>query len=102
MDRLAQAGASVDTMNIYHQLPAQELSAEWLSRVDSGEIHAITATSKNIASHTVALLGERSRNQNWLSLSPAITARLHDLGCMHVETASEPSLDALVDLANAF
>ena len=101
MDRLTEAGALVVTMNIYHQLPAPSLSAEWLSRIESGEIHAITATSKNIATHAVKLLGERSRNQNWLSLSPSITAKLHDLGCAQVETAREPSLDALVDLANA-
>ena len=99
MERLTRAGAEVATMNIYFQLPTRSLSSEWLTRLESGEIHAITATSKNIASCTVALLGERSRHQKWLSLSPAITARLHDLGCMNVETAREPSLDAMVELA---
>jgi len=99
MDRLARAGAEVVTMDIYFQLRIPSLPVEWLVRVKSGEIHAITATSKNIATQTVALLGESSREQKWLSLSPAITARLHDLGCTNVETAREPSLDALVDLA---
>ena len=99
MDRLARAGAEVVTMDIYFQLRTPSLPAEWLGRIKSGEIHAITATSKNIATHTVALLGESSRDQKWLSLSPAITAKLHDLGCANVETAREPSFDALVDLA---
>lgn len=99
MDRLARAGAEVLTMDIYFQLKTPSLPAEWLGRIKSGEIHAITATSKNIATQTVALLGESSRDQKWLSLSPAITARLHDLGCENVETAREPSFDALVDLA---
>jgi len=98
MDRLARAGAEVVTMDIYFQLKTPSLPTEWLGRLKSGEIHAITATSKNIATHTVALLGESSRDQKWLSLSPAITARLNDLGCENVETAREPSLDALVDL----
>ncbi len=99
MTRLEKAGAIVDGLNVYRQVPIPALSAEWISRIKAGEIDAITATSCNIASHSVMLLGELSRKQKWLSLSPSITAKLHELGCTDVQTAKEPSFDALVELS---
>ena len=99
MDRLTQAGAEVACLNIYRQVPVPSLPIEWISRMERGEIDAVTATSKNIATQTVRLLGDLSHRQKWLSLSPSITARLHELGCDHVQTAREPSFDAMVELA---
>ncbi len=99
MDRLTQAGAEVACLNIYRQVPVPSLPGEWILSLERGEIHAITATSKNIARQTVTLLGDLSRRQKWLSLSPSITAKLHELGCDHVRTAREPSFDAMVELA---
>jgi uroporphyrinogen III methyltransferase / synthase len=98
MHRLERAGAFVESLNIYRQVLVASLSESWLKRVESGEIHAITATSKNIATQTVALLGDLGRNANWLSMSPAITASLKELGCKNVQTAREPSFEALVQL----
>ena len=98
MKRLEDAGAIVKGLNVYRQIPIPTLPTELISRIEAGEIHAITATSSNIASQAVALLGDLSRTQKWLSLSPAITARLHELGCNTVQTARESSFDALVEL----
>jgi uroporphyrinogen III methyltransferase / synthase len=98
MKRLESAGATVTSLNVYHQTPVSSVPAGWLKQFDVGEVDAITATSRNIANQTVALLGELSRKQKWLSLSPAITARLNELGCENVITASTPSFDALVEL----
>ena len=78
---------------IEQQLPPKVAECLRLCKLD-----AITATSKNIARQTVALLGNDSRTQTWLSLSPSITSLLVDLGCERVITASEPSFDALVAL----
>jgi uroporphyrinogen-III synthase len=86
-------------LNVYRQVPVTSLPTEWISRIERGDIHAITATSKNIATQTVTLLGELSRSQKWLSLSPSITAKLHELGCDNVQTAREPSFDAMVELS---
>ena len=102
MNRLTVAGANVASLNVYRQVPVESLSTEWLARFESGEIHAITATSRNIASQAVALLGSLSRDQKWLSLSPSITARLHELGCSNVQTAHEPNFDAMVELIPYF
>ncbi len=99
MKRLAEAGAVVEGLNVYRQVPIPSLSAGWISRLEGGEIDAITATSSNIASQSFKLLGELSRKQKWLSLSPSITARLRELGCNNVQTAREPSFDALVELS---
>ncbi len=99
MDRLTQAGAEVACLNMYRQVPVPSLPTEWVSRLERGEIHAITATSKYIATQTVTLLGNVSRSHKWLSLSPSITASLHELGCDHVQTAREPSFDSMVELA---
>ena len=98
MKRLEDAGAIVKGLNVYRQIPIPTLPTELISRIEAGEIHAITATSSNIASQAVALLGDLSRTQKWLSLSPAITAKLHELGCNKVQTARESSFDALVEL----
>ena len=97
MTRLEEAGAIVASLNVYRQVPVESLSTELLASCESGEMH-ITATSRNIASQAVALLGGRSRDQKWLSLSPSITARLYELGCTNVQTAREPNFDALVEL----
>lgn len=98
MIRLESAGAVVTRLHVYRQTPASTLPAGWLRTFEAEEVDAITATSRNIASHAVALLGELSQKQKWLSLSPAITARLHELGCDNVQTARNPSFDALVEL----
>lgn len=100
MDRLSQAGALVNAMDIYWQVPVSSIPNRLMERCRDGEVDAIVVTSKNIASQTVALLGECSRNQKWLSLAPAITERLHALGCTEVKTAREPTFDALCDSLN--
>ena len=98
MTRLEVAGALVTSLNIYRQTPATSLPKSLHRSIEAGEVDAVTATSRNIASQTVALLGELSRQQKWLSLSPSITAHLHELGCENVQTARTPSFDALVEL----
>ena len=102
MNRLEEAGANIASLNVYRQVPVESLSTEWLARLKSGEIHAISATSRNIASQAVALLGSLSHDQKWLSLSPSITSRLQELGCSNVQTAREPSFDAMVELIPDF
>ena len=98
MNRLSEFGAIIDRMDVYRQVAVPSLPAEWIARLESGEMDAITATSKNIASQTVNLLGNLSPKQLWLSLSPSITARLKELGCSNVKTARHPSFDSLVEL----
>ncbi len=98
MDRLATAGALVDAVDIYRQVQVSFLPDQLIDRCRAGEIHAIVVTSKNIANHTVTLLGQCSRSQQWISLTPAITTRLHELGCAGVKTAREPSFDAMLEL----
>lgn len=101
MKRLEGAGADVLGLEVYRQLVNGELPRSLLARVERGEIDAITATSKNIASATVELLGALGRDQQWLSLSPSITACLLELGCERILTASEPSFDAMAELVLA-
>jgi uroporphyrinogen III methyltransferase/synthase len=98
LDRLSRAGAHVDCMNIYRQVAVTSIPKSLFEQALSHEIDAITVTSKNIARHTVRLLGEHSASQHWLSLSPAITAQLHELGCKDVLTAGEPNFESLIDL----
>ena len=98
MKKLEAAGGKVTSLDIYRQTPSTSLPPSWLRSLEAGEIDAITATSRNIATQTVALLGDRSRQQRWLSLSPAITACLLELGCENVQTARTPSFEALTEL----
>ena len=98
MKKLEAAGGKVTSLDIYRQTPSTSLPPSWLRSLEAGEIDAITATSRNIATQTIALLGDRSRQQRWLSLSPSITACLLELGCENVQTARTPSFDALTEL----
>jgi uroporphyrinogen-III synthase len=98
MSRLSTSQAIVETLDVYRQSLVQQLPPKVAECLRLGKLDAITATSKNIARQTVALLGNESRTQTWLSLSPSITSLLVDLGCERVITASEPSFDALVAL----
>jgi uroporphyrinogen III methyltransferase/synthase len=99
MNRLSQAGAHVDRMDIYQQVPSTSLPDSLIGQASKHEIDFITATSKNIAKNAVRLLGEHSAAQRWLSLSPAITELLLALGCNDVLTAREPNFDSLIELA---
>lgn len=98
MSRLSTSQATVEILDVYRQSLVQQLPPKVADCLRLGKLDAITATSKNIARQTVALLGNESRTQTWLSLSPSITSLLVDLGCERVITASEPSFDALVAL----
>ena len=98
MDLLAAKGAQVESLNIYRQTRLLDLPQSILDLSQANGIDAITATSKNIARHTVGLLGKHSEQQNWLSMSKAITQTLHELGCKNVQTAREASFDGLTEL----
>ncbi len=98
MERMAKSGARVEAMDIYRQVPATSLPLHLMEQCRAGEVHAITVTSQNIANSAVELLGSCSSAQQWLSLTPTITDRLHQLGCNQVQTAREPSFDALLEL----
>lgn len=100
IERLSTAGATVNSIYVYQQRVVAELPSAVAPYVLNHGFDAITATSKNIAQQTVALLGEASVQQHWLSLSPAISETLRGLGCVHVQTAREPSFEALVELGN--
>jgi uroporphyrinogen III methyltransferase/synthase len=98
MDRLASSKARVDSLDVYRQSPVLKLPEQVSNLVQSNQLHAITATSKNIAKQAVALLGQTAMDQNWLSLSPSISDCLRSLGCKNVLTANQPSFDDLVAL----
>jgi uroporphyrinogen III methyltransferase/synthase len=95
MDRLASAGAIVESLEVYQQVPVQTLPAQVASYLQQNQLHAVTVTSKNIASQAVRLLGDSASKLRWLSLTPTITQEMTRWNCNDVVTACMPEFESL-------
>ncbi|MEQ1825605.1 MAG: uroporphyrinogen-III C-methyltransferase [Pirellula sp.] len=96
MDRLKKLGAEVESMDVYRQIRIDQLPSSLKRYIQQNDLHAITATSKNIAQTVCQLLGDQATRQRWLSLSPAITNDLVNRNCERVATAATPDFESLV------
>jgi uroporphyrinogen III methyltransferase/synthase len=98
MDRLRIAGAEVQSVSTYQQILKHELPSSVLKLLDTNQLDAVTATSKNIAKQAMELLGPSKTKVTWLSLSPSISDLLRQHGCEKILTAPEPSFEQLAAL----
>lgn len=98
MERLVACGADVQSVSVYRQAMQDSLPISIQKVLESNELDAVTATSRNIARRAAELLGPRKNQVTWLSLSPAITQQLQECGCDSIQTAAEPSFDCLAGL----
>jgi uroporphyrinogen III methyltransferase/synthase len=97
IEALVAAGASVECADVYIQQPIEKWSAKRVAEVMSNEYHGVLATSQNIATNAVRLMGEAALQQSWFCLSESIAETLRQLGCTKVFVSSEPSLVSLID-----
>ena len=95
MDRLHLAGAEVRSVPTYQQVLTHELPRPIRKLLDTNQLDAVTATSKNIAKQAMELLGPLKTKVTWLSLSPSISDLLKQHGCQKILTAPEPSFEQL-------
>lgn len=98
MEKLRALGASVESIEVYQQRFNDVLPQSIQSLLYQDTLHAILATSKNIARQAVRMLGSHAQHQKWYSLAPSITDCLAELGCLHIKTAANASFESLVDL----
>lgn len=94
---LIAAGAAVDRVTAYRSVPAQALSPEIASALQRGAIGWVTVTSPSIARTVHRLLGDHVARVKPLSLSPAISAVLSELGWPAAAMASEATEESLLD-----
>lgn len=94
---LKHAGAEVDRVTAYRSVPAQTLDAEIRAALDRRAIHWVTVTSPSIARTVHGLLGEHATHVKPLSLSPAISVVLSELGWPAAAEASNASEAALLE-----
>ena len=93
---LGAAGAEVDAVVAYRSVPARALSAEIQAALARDAIDWVTVTSPSIARTLHGLLGEHARRIKPLSLSPAISAVLEELGWPAAAQASEATEESLI------
>lgn len=93
---LKNAGAMVDRVTAYCSLPALALCTEIQSALDRHAIQWVTVTSPSIARTLVTLLGDRAGAIKPISLSPAISAVLQELGWPAAAEASSATEEALL------
>ena len=92
---LIQAGARVERVTAYRSVPAESLSPEVQAALDRGAIQWVTVTSPSIARTLHRLLGKHCDQVQPLSLSPAISQVLNEMGwpaAAEADQATEESL----------
>jgi uroporphyrinogen III methyltransferase/synthase len=94
---LRAAGARVERVEAYRSIPAARLAPELLSAVQRGAIDWVTVTSPSIARTLRELLGEHASRVKPLSLSPAITRVLAEVGWPAGAQAAEATEEALLN-----
>lgn len=94
---LASAGMKVDRVTAYRAVAAEQLAPDIRAALERGSIQWVTVTSPHIARSLHAMCGEFLTQLKPLSLSPAISQTLAELGWpaqAEAETTTEESLVA--------
>ncbi len=94
---LIEGGGRVDRVIAYRSVPATELAPELEAAIARGAIDWVTVTSPSIARTLHRLLGQHSQRIKPLSLSPAISQVLADLGWPAVVQADSATEESLIE-----
>jgi uroporphyrinogen III methyltransferase/synthase len=106
-DSMRKAGAEVDVVPAYRNLPPEATQAARIRElVDPAESDAVLFTSSSTVRNLVDLLGERAAgrlNQLALfSIGPITTKTASDLGLRLAATSSESTIESLVESLRAY
>ncbi len=93
---LQAAGAQVECLTAYRSVPATALLPEIHSAIERGAIQWVTVTSPSIARTLHGLLGAHASRIQPISLSPAISQVLAELGWPAVAEASQATEESLL------
>lgn len=100
-EQLAGCAKSVLVAEAYRQSPVSEWSAELSEALLGRNDVWFVATSSNVAQHAFHLLGADGSKVRWLSLSPAVSQVLRELGGEHIVTSSRADYASMVQSAIA-
>ena len=95
-NRLDEAGISHQQIAVYRSADVNSANDEIVRRMSEGEIHWVTITSSAIAASTVNLFGDTLQRTRLVSISPATSNKLRDLGHEAAAEATEFSMPGLV------
>lgn len=101
-DRLNKAGAAmVKDLPIYQTVPAAQLNAGIIEKLESGTVTWLTFTSSSTAKNLVSLvpahLHDQLKKTNTASIGEQTTATLRELGMVTTVQAKTPSIESLVE-----
>ena len=96
-DGLARLGAQVERVTAYRSVPATELAAEVRAALERRAIQWITITSPNSAKALHALALPYVEQLKPISLSPAISDTLRELGWPAAAEAQEATEESLLE-----
>ncbi len=104
---LRDAGAEVDVVTAYRNLPPEPREVERIRRlVDPAECDGVLFTSSSTVQNLVDLLGEKASERlnalDLFSIGPITTQTAERLGLRLVATSAEPTIEALVDALRAY
>lgn len=98
-EKLAEHGATVETVVAYETRQAKALPAEVRQAFEQGQVDWVTFTSSSTASNLVDLLGgdvAPLKHCRLASIGPKTSATLRELGMEPTVEAEQPGIDALV------
>jgi uroporphyrinogen III methyltransferase/synthase len=106
-DSLRAAGAEVDVVTAYENLPPEPRELERIrSLVDRAEADAVLFTSSSTVQNLFDLLGDEALQRlgslDLFSIGPVTTQSAEDLGLRVVATSAEPSIESLVATVRAY
>lgn len=106
-DQLRKAGAEVDVVSAYRNLPPNAAESERIdSLIDPGEVDAILFTSSSTVQNLFDLLGDDAATRlNALalfSIGPVTTETAETLGLQLAGTSKAPTVESLVESARAY
>ncbi|MEO1497770.1 MAG: uroporphyrinogen-III C-methyltransferase [Planctomycetota bacterium] len=103
-DQLAEAGATVDQVVVYHSHDLQSADPEVLEEIAAGRVDWITATSSAIARSAVRLFGDSlavakqsGNTPRFAAISPLTAGALSDCGWPAAAVAERYTADGVVD-----
>ncbi|MGN6135553.1 MAG: uroporphyrinogen-III synthase, partial [Aureliella sp.] len=95
--RMVRLGLAAERVTAYRAVPTDELSDEIIDALERGAIQWVTVTSPNMARTLYALCGDYAGQLKPLSLSPAISQTLAELGWPAAAEAAEATEQSLLD-----
>jgi uroporphyrinogen III methyltransferase/synthase len=106
-DALRDAGAEVDVVTAYRNLPPEAREVERIrSLVDPAECDCVLFTSSSTVQNLVDLLGEKASERlnalDLFSIGPITTQTAERLGLRVAATSAEATIEALVDTLRTY